>query len=363
MPESSLLQGKSEYAADFSMPLVIITGAVLGIVGGIVAAFGGAKKSRKIGVVSLVIIFAGAGAIVGPAAYLNFVLDDTFNRLQLNPTENGVEFTEKEQSLLDMTAALYNTCCFEVYDPRCGTRYNPVLDPQCTEADEFATGNVGVDVNQFGGSLSIRDNQLPVRECSDTDACADAVFPDITKTINGITDLLCTCFSSQSKLDAWKTVFSKLDSCTKMKNLVAENVGPVDIPKTPLTFGDLQPTLSVPLGRPPLRPCTPGGPLPCASPIGNIAVVGKMWAPEEIYPPNDKAETPGWSCGFGYAKSVAYTMYLALDQASEVAIYGSFATGGVMAFVVILELMYWCLGGGEEDEEWGGDHYNTGSYN
>lgn len=347
------------------MPYVIIGGAVLGVIGGAVAGLGAAKKSRVIGVIALVIIFAGAGMIIGPSAYLNFVLDDTFNRLQLNPTDAGVSFTEKEQSLLDMTAAMYNTCCFAVYDPRCGTQYNNPLDAGCTELNEFATGNVGVDVNQFGGSTSIRDNQLPVRECSDPNVCATSVFPDITSIISGITSLLCTCYSNQANLDAWNAVFTKLDSCTTMRNLKAQNVGPVDIPQTPFTFGDLQTTLSVPLGRPPLQPCPPADPFTlnvCATSISDISVVGKMWAPEVIYPPNDIAETPGWSCGFGYSKSVAFTMYLALDQASEIGIYGGFATGGIMAFVVIMEVLYWALGGGSDDDDWNMDHYNDGGY-
>ena len=348
------------------MPYVIIGGAALGVIGGIIAGIGGAQKSRTIGVVSLVLILAGAGMILGPSAYLNFVLDDTFARLQLNPTDPGVSFTEKEQGLLDMAAAMYNTCCFAVYDPRCGTRYNDPVDAQCTELNEFNAPGVGVDVNQHGGSASIRDNQLPVRECSDPNACAASVFPDITSIISGITDLLCTCYSSAANLASWNAVFTKLDSCTTMRNLKALNVGPVDIPQTPFQFGDLQATLSTPLGRPPLQPCPPADPGTlnvCATSISDISVVGKMWAPESIYPPEDIAETPGWSCGFGYSKSVAFTMYLALEQASEIGIYGGFATGGIMAFVVIMEVLYWTLGGGSDDDDWNMDHYQDGGYN
>lgn len=347
------------------MPLAMVTGGALGVIGGVVAGIGGAKKSRRVGVAALLLLAIASSLILGPAVYLNTILDDTFARLQLNPT-SAVQFTPKEQSLLDMTATLFNTCCFAVYDPRCGTRYNNVLDPNCNEASLFATGNVGVDVNMHTGSASIRDNQLPVRECGSASVCASEIFPSITNLISGIQELLCTCYSNQASFDKWEAVFTKLDSCKTMRRLKALNVGPVEIPKTPLKFGDLQRTLSVPLGRPPLQPCPPSptsGTSVCAeTPIKDIAVVGKMWAPEEIYPPNDIEESPGWSCGFGYAKGVAFTMYLALDQASEIAIYGAFGTGGLMAFVVLMEALYWALGGGASEDDWNVDHYSAEGY-
>ena len=305
------------------------------------ALIGSSQKSRKLGYVAVALVLLGGGLTVGPAAYLQSVLDGAFIRLQENPLTTSPPFTDKEQSLLDMTAAVFNECCFKVWDAQCGTEYQ-TNDVEC--AAPLYDQGTGIDL---GGDL--RDSQIPVLPCSDSSACASSQYAPIIGTINidSIEDLLCTCYSSETVYQKYVTAIRDLGSCAAFEKVVIENADEVEIPGFGFTFGALPGAIALGGGRSELADAE----------IDRFAMVGKMYPAESTF--GEPAEEIGFSCGLGYAKGMTFQMYLGVERATEISIYGAYACGGIQILAALLTMVYWSMGGGREDDGWGVDHYDT----
>lgn len=321
---------------------MILGFAGVAVLGAVVAVAGSIYRRRCVGVAALALIFTSGVVIIWTAAYLDIVLDETLQRLQLDPLTANVQFTEKEQSFLDMTAILYNKCCFEVWDPRCGTNFGGP-NPGCL-APDYDTGNAGVDISALDASFELRDNQGPVRSCDDPDPCGGTIFPTIVDLFPTIRTSLCTCYSNGTAKQTWESAIEKLGSCQKLEKLKIVDAANVEVPQSSITFSNLQTLVAI--FRSALTPCggsqVPADPT-CASPITEMAVVGKIWAPEETFGGADFAYTPGWSCGLGFAKGLSFTVYQALEQAHEVAVYGAYTGGAIMVFLVFSQASYWIV--------------------
>lgn len=356
----------SPYATDFLMPYIMLGGAGLSVVAGIVSIIGALRKSRMIGIVAVILALVAAGLKIGPAAYLESVLTQTFNELQSSPFQK--QFSAKEQSLLDISSALFNECCFKVYDTHCGSKHHS--GPECvfdsTDPADFTLGTSVITSNpayKLGDTGEFRDNQLPVRVCGTEDeSCPTDIYPPVLDTVKNafasILDVLCLCYSNQQTYDKIVEAMDRLDSCTEFSKIIVENVGGVEIPTAAgLTFGQLPGIVGTAASDGKLNAIK-------EVPLDRFAVVGKTLPPQSIF--GEPEEAVGWSCGLGYAKGMTFAMYLGIKQAADIGINGAYGVGGIEAFLAIVLVVYWLLGGGNDTEdEWESNvaqHYEPPRY-
>lgn len=288
-----------------------LAGGVTSVSAGVFSLLGGARGSYALGSLAIAQMVA-AGAIkvfVAQTPPLKITvntstdaLDALFSEATGTPLLGAL--SSNASSLHALAAALYNKCCFEVFDPQCGTKYQ-TGGGNCSEP--FYNEGVGL-VLEPSDPLVLRDNQLPVLNCNDASACTTSRYPPIIDTLTGtiptLPETFCSCYNSQVEYDAIVAAIDAAETCSALSNAVIRNASSIEIPGSGLQFGDLPALMST------VRVALGG-----ASAIEEFAVVGKIYPPESVF--GEAAESIGWSCGLGYAKVLGFSTQLILQQEAE----------------------------------------------
>lgn len=277
-----------------SLPYLILGIGFLIIVAGILAILGYFKKERKIVVGSMALALIGAGVALFAALRIDTALDGLLTTLQGNPVVD--DFNDGEKSVMDFTAAIFNECCLSQYD-----------------SIDYGFENTGPIFRE--GSL-LDDNQRPVGVCKQTveETCptsgSDRMFPEIIASAadalssDTLDSLLCHCISSEEEAALYAEILTRDNLCEQYRNIQIPKADERVIPVINLSFNSLIRTLG--LIRPEIRD---------ELPIGTFAMVGKIFPPKSIY--GEPEEDIGFSCGLGYAKSMALYLHMYLTDKTD----------------------------------------------
>uniref|UniRef100_A0A7S3PQS7 Uncharacterized protein n=1 Tax=Aplanochytrium stocchinoi TaxID=215587 RepID=A0A7S3PQS7_9STRA len=355
----SLLEvGAPSFASKLSLPVYSIIGGVLAIFGGILAIVvyykseGLGKTKSLIGVIIAAFLSTvGGGIMIYASLEITHTLDNVLARLANDPIRD-TSFTSEEKHILDMTSAIYNTCCMTEYDSRdykgSGEAIFDKSGPGagCGGSPYTAVTSSGpATVQECIDDHSVWDNQLEIGNCvpgNFTASCDPSNYPDIigiianNPALGELTDLLCICISEESN---YNKVVSRIQSggmCNKFRDLIVEKADDRPIPTTNVDFGFITTLL------PTIRPDYSND-----IPIGKFAMVGKIMPPASHW--GEATEEIGWSCGLGYAKGAAYQMYLYIKDTTAILEVAGLGIGAATGALSLIMVAFMFVGGGSSE--------------
>jgi hypothetical protein len=247
----------------------------------------------------------------------------------LEPNPYSAGFSAAELAFVDTGNAVYNQCCQARF----------IDDTKIT-----ATRKANM--------------QAPIPECpSDKGLAADdqRVCPPLPTEIQSITvgsfriaDVLCTCYSQASYNAILKFVQAN-DMCSKLQNtkvsvdglLLPTKAISVTINKV-LEAADKQSTSTDPADK--LGPYLP---------VKTMGMTGQIMPrdPWTISGVPTSSGVEGFNCGFGYAKGVAWTQQIYIDQTGSTFALIAILVGAVQLLASGLVFIFWAMGGGSSTEE------------
>lgn len=320
----------SPLAVELILPMTLIMSFLLFIIAGFLSLVAFAVRIRIIGYCSMALTLVASIQAIVVAAIVTASLDTLLLELEGNPVSN--DFDEKSINIMDYTSAIYNECCFPVYD-----------------SENYNFNGFQETLLQDGDPLII--NQQPVIECGvDIEASCPTeidppMFPQLVIDIlsilsdsedeeeEGLINTLCHCITNVDDVEIMTQVIQDNDTCEKLRNAVVEDTNTREIPVVGFEYGQI-PAALILQGLPEIAEQ--------ANTIDRFAIVGKMLSPGSAF--GEPAEDIGFSCGLGYAKSLALTTYFYVEDTLNSTLIGGFVTGSLGLISTLIVLLYWTLG-------------------
>lgn len=346
--KEALKAGDSTLADDFNLPLYLIGVCLLYFIAGGLSISSYFTFNKISAYASFALTLVCALGAIGISFLLQTTLDELLLTLEGNPIAN--EFNDKETSVMDFTAAIYNECCLPLYDSLAYTSGG--LDGVALQREDNNGDLENVDLNQrlvedCGDNVEIT--------CPINNDLGNQMFPDVVSRVltvldggeddedaendASLTDVLCHCISNRERVDKFTKHFQDNDSCNAFRNVVVKDVNEREIPVLNIPFSQVPPALALILPE-----------FSAVESIDEMALVGKMISGPSLYQEED--EDIGFSCGLGYAKAIALTLYFYSSDITYPSIIGSYVIGGLTILATIVIITYWACDGNASEEDY-----------
>jgi hypothetical protein len=334
MTEASTLQALASVwsaggGSSLSVNLLVASSYVACVVPlfGVLGIVANKINNRPMAAAALVAVLLVSTIQIMSGILFQGTVKQAFGVLVPNPYSAG--FSAAQLAFVDTGNAVYNQCCHarfindtKITQTRKANMQDPI--PECPSEK----------------GLTAKDKRV----CPPLPAEIDGILSSF-----GLSEVLCTCYSQASYNAILKFVKAN-DMCSKLQSTKVSVAG-LQLPTTAIsiTINEvLSKTDSSMASQDPADKLSPYLPVKTMGMTGQI-MPRDPWNDIRGVPASSGVE--GFNCGFGYAKGVAWTQQVYIDQTGSLFALVVLLVGAVQLLASALVFIFWWMGGGSSSEE------------